>query len=64
MDIVKIARKLEPLMPKEVQHWLRVRDAADPELRSLIEKQIASTAHRPKDDLERFQLIRSALGAC
>ena len=57
MDIVKIARKLEPLMPKEVQHWLRVRDTADPELRSLIEKQIASTAHRVLGDFHKKILL-------
>ena len=57
MDIVKIARKLEPLMPKEVQHWLRIRDTADPELRSLVEKQIASTAHRVQGDFHKKILL-------
>lgn len=50
MDVVKMARLLEPLMPREVQKWLRAREMADPELRSLIEKQIASTAHRVLGD--------------
>jgi len=50
MDIIKIARKLEPLMPKEVQHWLKVLDIADPALRSLAEQQIMMTARRVLGD--------------
>ena len=44
MDIEKIARKLEPLMPQEVAHWRRVLRTADPELKELIERQIVTRA--------------------
>ena len=57
MDIHKIARKLEPLMPAEVRHWIQVRDVADPELRSLIEKQIISTAYRVLGDVRSKLLL-------
>jgi len=46
MDIEKLARKLEPLMPEKVEHWFRVRDSADAEVRSLLEKEIVGLAHK------------------
>lgn len=57
MDPVKVARKLEPLMPKEVQHWLRVRDTADAETRSLIDRQIVATAHKVLGDFHNKILL-------
>ena len=33
-------------MPNQVQHWNKVRDISSPELKSLIEKQIISTAYQ------------------
>ncbi|MCH8147406.1 MAG: DUF87 domain-containing protein [Planctomycetes bacterium] len=50
MDIHKLARKLKPLMPKEVDRWLKARETADPDLRDLIDKQIVSVAHRKLGD--------------
>lgn len=58
MDIEKIARKLEPLRPQEVRHWLRVRDLADPELKDLIDKQIIATADEVLGD-HRGKLLLS-----
>ena len=57
MDIEAIARKLEPLMPREVRHWMRARDLADPELKTLIEKQIVSQAHKHLGNFRRKPLL-------
>lgn len=57
MDIEKLAGKLEPLMPREVQHWLRVRDTGDPDLKALIEKQIVSVAHQVLGDFRKEILL-------
>ncbi|MBI9019027.1 MAG: DUF87 domain-containing protein [Phycisphaerae bacterium] len=46
MNIEKIASKLYPLMPYRINHWLKTRQLADPELKSLIDKQIISTAYK------------------
>src|SRR3989442_688915 len=52
-----IARKLEPLMPNEVRHWMKVRDLADPELKELIGKQIVSLAYQKLGDFRRRILL-------
>ena len=57
MDVEKIANKLEPLKPEQVQHWLRVRDIAEPELKALIEKQIVSSAHKYLGDFRKKILL-------
>lgn len=57
MDILKLARKLEPLMPNQVQHWLRIRDTADPELKTLIEKQIINSAYNMLGDFRSKTLL-------
>ncbi len=57
MTIETIARKLQPLMPQQVQHWMRVRDTADPELKVLIEKQIISMAYRYLGDFRNRILL-------
>ena len=57
MDIEKIARKLEPLMPKQVQRWLRLRDTADAELKELIDKQIISCAYHRLGDFRKKILL-------
>jgi len=57
MDILSIARKLEPLRPKQVKHWLRIRDAADAELKALIDRQIALTAHKVLGDFHNKILL-------
>jgi len=46
MDIEKIAQKLEPLAPDEVEHWRKTRELVDPDMKSLLDKQIISLAHR------------------
>ena len=50
MEIEKLAEKLEALKPEEVRKWRRARDTADAELRSLLDKQLLSRAHRTLGD--------------
>ena len=45
MEVEKIARKLKPILPNQVEHWLRARQLADADMKALIEKQIISTAY-------------------
>ena len=57
MSIEKIAQKLKPLMPRQVQHWMRARELADPDLKALLEKQIISTAYRYLGDFHNKILL-------
>ena len=57
MDIEKIAAKLRPLMPDKVSQWMKARELADPELKSLIEKQIISTAYKTFGDFHNKILL-------
>jgi len=57
MEIEKLARKLEPLMPMQVASWMKVRDVADPETRALIEKQIVIAAYRALGDFRKKPLL-------
>ena len=45
MNIEKITDKLKPLIPDKINHWIKTREFADPELKSLIEKQILQSAY-------------------
>lgn len=57
MDIERIAGKLRPLIPAKVNSWMRAREMADPELKSLIEKQIISTAYKMLGDFNTKILL-------
>ena len=57
MNTEKIAAKLKPLMPNKVSHWLKTRDLADPELKTLIDKQIISTAYQTLGDFHNKILL-------
>ena len=57
MTIESVARKLQPLMPQQVQHWMRVRDTADQELKALIDKQIIAMAYRYLGDFHNRILL-------
>ena len=57
MDIEKIAAKLRPLMPDKISQWMKARELADPELKSLIEKQIISTAYKAFGDFHNKILL-------
>ncbi len=46
MDLERIARKLEPLRPKEVRRWRKLREQIDPEDRALLDRQIVALAGR------------------
>ncbi len=57
MEIDKIASKLKPINPEKVNHWLKARELADPELKTLIEKQIISTAYQCFGDFHNKILL-------
>ena len=57
MNPKKIAAKLKPLAPEKVSHWLRTYSLADSELKTLIEKQIISTAYQVLGDFHNKILL-------
>lgn len=57
MSPEKIAAKLRPLYPNKIEHWLKVRELADPELKVLIEKQIVSMAYQVFGDFHNKILL-------
>ena len=46
MEVERLLSKLKPLMPDQVLAWQRARDTAEPEFKSLLDKQILSTGYR------------------
>lgn len=58
MEIQKILRKLEPLMPRQVEQWTRTLLIAQSEVKSLLERQILATAGRVLGDF-RDQILLS-----
>lgn len=46
MEFEKLIRKLEPLATKKVNHLLRVREAADPRMKTMIESHLTQEAYR------------------
>ena len=57
MEIEKLARKLEPLMPDEVQHWLHVRDLTSSEVKDLVDKEMISAAYAHLGDFRAKPLL-------
>ena len=57
MEITQLARKLEPLMPDQVRHWLRVRDLADPDVKSLVEREMINVAYQVLGDFREKPLL-------
>ena len=57
MDVEKLAGKLEPLIPDEVRHWLRVRDLAGPDVKDLVEKELISAAYAHLGDFRKKPLL-------
>ena len=57
MNIEKIAQKLQPLMPCKINQWMISMELADPDLKSLIEKQIISTAYQTFGDFHNKILL-------
>ena len=56
MDIEKLARKLEPLVPEQVEHLRRVRDIADVDIEKPIETHFDSVVRavvKPKPAFPR-----------
>ncbi len=57
MDIERIASKLKPLMPEKISKWMHAREMSDPDMKSLIEKQIISTAYKTFGDFNSKILL-------
>lgn len=57
MDIFKVSKKLQPLMPEQVKHLTKATELADPELKTLIEKQIISMAYQALGDFHNKVLL-------
>jgi len=57
MNSEKIAAKLKPLIPDKIDHWLKTMELADPELKTLIEKQIISVAYQTFGDFHSKILL-------
>ncbi len=57
MDIVNIARKLEPLIPKQIGRLLQSRELADPEMQHLIDTQIITLARKRLGDYHNKLLL-------
>ncbi len=53
MDIEKIAKKLEPLAPDEVDYWRKTREFVDAEMKGLLDKQIVSLAYQKLGDFNK-----------
>ena len=46
MDTNDLLQKLEPFIPEKVYQWQRMKDTADDEMKTLIDREIAHTAYR------------------
>ena len=57
MEISKVLRKLEPLMPRQVEMWSRTLALAQPEVKLLLDRQIRSTAYRLLGDFQHRILL-------
>ena len=57
MEIENILNKLEPLTPNRVEHWRNVRETADPELKTLLDREIFSVARRLLGDYRKKCLL-------
>lgn len=57
MNIEKLARWLEPIIPEQISAWMKARDMADSETRQMIEKQIISTAYQIFGDPRKAMVL-------
>lgn len=57
MEIQKILRKLEPLMPRQVEQWTRTLLIGQSEVKVLLERQILATAYRELGDYRNRTLL-------
>ena len=57
MNPEKLARWLRPLMPEQVDTWLKARDVADPETKATIDRHITMTAYRTFGDIRQSMVL-------
>ena len=57
MNPNRLAGWLRPLMPEQIDTWLRARDLSDASTRQLIDQQIIATAHRIFGDPRRRMIL-------
>ena len=57
MDVFKVSKKLQPIMPNKVSSLMKSRELADPDLKALIEKQIISMAYKTFGDFRNKILL-------
>ncbi len=57
MTIEKLARKLAPLRPSQVRRWREARALADPELRNLLDQELAFEARRRLGSVDEKLLL-------
>ena len=57
MEIQQVLRKLEPLVPRQVEQWTRTLALAQPEVKALVERQVRSAAYRILGDVQHRILL-------
>ena len=57
MEIQKILRKLEPLIPQQVEKWARILDTSQADVKELVERQIVHTAYETLGDFRKKYLL-------
>jgi uncharacterized protein DUF87 len=57
MEIHEVLRKLEPLMPRQVEKWTRTLSLAQPEVKQLVDRQIRAAAYRILGDFHHRILL-------
>ncbi len=56
-NVERIARKLKPLMPEEVKHWLRLRETAESDMQGMLDRHIVATAYKKLGDFRNKILL-------
>lgn len=57
MEIHTILKKLEPLIPEQVQHWRRTLDVSQSDVKELLERHIRHTAYQTLGDFRSKLLL-------
>lgn len=57
MEIQDILQKLEPIIPQKTARWRRTLDIAEPDVKTMLERQIRHTAHQLLGDFRNKILL-------